>query len=375
MKIAYCIDTLIDGGASDSILLLAEQFVLRKGVDIVIFTRKNERKRKTFIPVQELTGKLLFIKIDNGRFELIHWFRTNLAIFFNDFTQNIKRNKSIPPIIITLCQHPINIYLDFTPQEIKYSSYFVFTSRTSFDLKRYRFIKHKDLVYFGSDHNRIQPKSNYDFVKKESITFGRGSSLNKCPSDMLEIFKQIKNDKKASFLVVGGGANQEQIQDKAEKMGLKQDVILTGFVDISKWFKTLSSMDIFIYQLPEKSYSVIDATLQHAMLAGLPVVFYGPRATSELIIDKKSGFIAKNKNEFVKYAQMLMGDKELRRKIGQNARTRVITDFGIKKTIKNYYSVYRAALKVRSRVESRYRICYTIMYLVKKVLDKMNLKS
>ena len=62
-------------------------------------------------------------------------------------------------------------------------------------------------------------------------------------------------------------------------------------------------------------------TLADAMAMGVPAVgFKSAKAVNELIIDGKSGFLADDIDDFAEKLKMLMLDKELRIKMGKNAR-------------------------------------------------------
>jgi glycosyltransferase involved in cell wall biosynthesis len=62
-----------------------------------------------------------------------------------------------------------------------------------------------------------------------------------------------------------------------------------------------------------------------------------------------NGFLAKTEQEFRKYTEILIKNKELRRKIGKNAKKYVIENFNIKDNYKNWYYAYNQATKRKNK--------------------------
>jgi glycosyltransferase involved in cell wall biosynthesis len=114
----------------------------------------------------------------------------------------------------------------------------------------------------------------------------------------------------------------------------------------------LRSLDVFLYQIPKNSYSAVDGVVQDAMMCELPVVLMGGSGPKELIEHGKSGIIANNRKELVKYCMDLYRSVDLRRAMGKEARKRILSHFDLKHTVELYVRLYddircrnRASLK------------------------------
>ena len=87
---------------------------------------------------------------------------------------------------------------------------------------------------------------------------------------------------------------------------------------IISWLRLLNKFDVFLYHLPEKIYSSIDGTLGDAMLLKKAVVYFGPEAPKERLINGVNGLIAKTEEEITQ-AQKNQSEKvsEMLKEISQ----------------------------------------------------------
>ena len=85
---------------------------------------------------------------------------------------------------------------------------------------------------------------------------------------LIDIFAEIKKIRPdAKLLLVGGGEGMTAIQQKVEKLGLKDSVIFTGIrPDVNR---LLQAMDVFVFP---SLYEGLPVTMVEAQAAGLPCV-------------------------------------------------------------------------------------------------------
>jgi glycosyltransferase involved in cell wall biosynthesis len=139
-------------------------------------------------------------------------------------------------------------------------------------------------------------------------------------------------------VLVGDGPNRKEYEILVEKYGLEDKVIFTGWrKDVTDFYK---AADIFFF--PSRGEGMPGAVME-AMAAGLPIVATDIPAISCLAIDKKSGFLCENTdiNRFVEVIEVLIGNGELRSRMGTNA-LEAIRKFDWKYVIEMYSDLYRS---------------------------------
>ena len=278
--------------------------------------------------------------ITKENYDVIHWWRSTPDKLFSKVVHNLPANRA--PIILTLCQIPVNARYGLTNDEMQYSDIIVFICKAAYDHPSVRWLgeKSRRMIYFGITAFPYNLKSDVREHEKRFV-FGRGSTLNKCPKDMLRVFKDIPIPD-AKFLIAGKGdsCRTEFLERQIKKEKLKERVKMVGQLNRPEWIEFLQGLDVFLYHLPKNIYSAIDGTVQDAMLSELPVVLLNGDGPRELVLHGESGFIAENKQEFIRYCVQLYEDAFLRERIGKAARQRILKNFRRENTIKEYADLY-----------------------------------
>jgi len=135
------------------------------------------------------------------------------------------------------------------------------------------------------------------------------------------------------YTVVGDGTYLNEVKHQIAET--KTNIHFTGF--LSNLRPTLTTSDIFLYY---SHHDVFPTVILEAMASGLPVVTNNIGAVSEIIDNEKDGYVAENDDDYLKYLMNLLGDHELRQKIGQNARAKVEKEFNWYKVAKQFTQLY-----------------------------------
>ena len=296
--------------------------------------------------------------LEKDQFNVIHYFKT---AYYDIFEWTIKAMTScriLIPVITTICQRPSTKGLLLSPYEINKSDALVFIDRSAYNDSLISFIPEykKSCIYFGTPETAIVKTQQLIDEKakrsKESsiIIFGRGSTLSKCPPDMIEVYNKITYPHK-KFIIAGIKQNS-WVEEKAEKYN---DIEVIGTKPFEEWLKICNEFDIFLYYIPKDSHSSIDGTLGQAMLLEKPVVYYGPEAPKERFINGENALIAEEVEQIPELCDRLANDFDLRYRLGKNARLTSIRDFHINTTIKLYNELYD---NVRKRIKLQVKIPY-----------------
>jgi glycosyltransferase involved in cell wall biosynthesis len=152
----------------------------------------------------------------------------------------------------------------------------------------------------------------------------------------IEGLSQLKGDFKA--LIVGDGPDLQKLQGKVKEYGLIDEVIFTGWrTDIPE---VLAATDIFV--LPSYSEGLPIALLE-AMASGKACV------SADIGLPLEHGadailFKPGDSLELTKALNTLLFDKELREKLGKNARKKAEKEFSWEKAVESYLRLFNDLL-------------------------------
>lgn len=321
-----------NGGASKSIRDCATILEQRGyGVHIItsrLSTDKFQENVRIVRTNEDIKSALEVIKVD-----IVLFFKTAKSLLdksiFSRFVSVKKGLGDEVRVITVVCQRPSNPNTVLTPFEIKNSDHLIFIDRTAYNDSLYSFIPEctKSWTYLTIPDDGSNPLDRYlktDYsLKNDEVVFGRGSSFNKCPKNILDPFDKVKFSGKKKFVIVGVPKYPNWLTAKINKRG-KNDVVTYPLMGFDEWMNQVSSFDIGLYCLPKNAHSSIDGTLGQMMRIGLPVIVGGAPAPKERIIHGENGFIADTVPEIAYYAELLANNQELRERIGKAARKSTI---------------------------------------------------
>ncbi len=161
-------------------------------------------------------------------------------------------------------------------------------------------------------------KKTYDFIylgrlEKEKNIFTILSLIQ----DLKKQFPQI------SCCLLGKGSLEKEILQEIKNKKLGQNVFFYGFQKNTVQY--LKKAKAFL--LPSSNEGMSNSLLEAAAYQ-LPVLVYNFPGADEVVVDAKTGFIAKNKQELSRFSQKLLRKPWLIKKMGQKAQNQVLTKFG-----------------------------------------------
>ena len=144
----------------------------------------------------------------------------------------------------------------------------------------------------------------------------------------------------------------------AEQLGVGDRVRFWGEMPLDDWSRFLQGSGIFLYMLPANSYAAVDSTLQDAMKAGVPVIYYGPAGPEELLRHEENSLIARSVEEIPELVERMVNEGELRRRCISNAmfEAEVLKDY--KRIAEGYSRIYMerlaSGIEVREGLRKRF---------------------
>lgn len=204
------------------------------------------------------------------------------------------------------------------------------------------------VVYNGIDPGVTPRKDKAEIRKTLGIRDGTkvigtaGSLIKRKRVDLfIEAFSRLKG-RDVVGLIVGAGSEEGGLKALAAKRGVADRVIFTGFTPDA--ISYINAMDVFV--LPSGKEGLPRVILE-AMLMGRPVVAFDVVGPSELVVDKKTGFLLKDSGwvQIAEAVDALLNDADMMVRMGQAGRQRVVEGFSIDKYIKGVHGVFEEVLK------------------------------
>ncbi len=145
-------------------------------------------------------------------------------------------------------------------------------------------------------------------------------------------------------LTIAGKGPSEPVYKEAEKLGLAQQITISGWVDEEDVQRLLAKADILV--LPSHAEGLSLAVLE-GMAFGLGVITTPVGATSEVITDGKTGILVpvSNIKALASAILRLVNDPVLRHKLGQAAHDRFCREFNIDQYSQEIRDLYLKYLK------------------------------
>jgi len=330
---------------------------LKKKIDIIIITRKFKNTKS-------------YEKIDNIEIYRVPWIK---GFYFRNPSFNFMAflRALFLKFDIILSQGPIATFFAILISKIKRKKVIAIPSGIAFKQPQYKgFIKkilyfiekwvyiRANMVVFLSNAEKNQIKIKLGFIPKNHTIIPTGVVIKKVKKEDIEkikkefnlngviitfvgrliavkgvdlLIKAVKDIKhKINVLIVGDGPERENLENMIKNLGLNRKVIFAGWrTDIPA---ILRATDIFV--LPSYSEGLPIALLE-AMAAGKACVVTDiglPVKNGENAIVIKPGNVAELK-EALEY---LIENKELREKLGKNAKNEA-SKFSWNKAAKKYY--------------------------------------
>jgi sugar transferase (PEP-CTERM/EpsH1 system associated) len=155
---------------------------------------------------------------------------------------------------------------------------------------------------------------------------------------LLHAIARLPEAPSCRLVLIGEGPERAALKELAAQLGLERRVEFSGHRDDVP--QLLQGLDIFV--LPSLSEGMSN-TLLEAMAAGLPVVASDVGGNRELIESERSGLLFPSGDVAALAEQLgrLLGDADLRARLGRAAALRARSEFSMEAMLARYASLYR----------------------------------
>ncbi|MGD0780419.1 MAG: glycosyltransferase family 4 protein [Dehalococcoidales bacterium] len=162
----------------------------------------------------------------------------------------------------------------------------------------------------------------------------------KDPLTLLEACRLLETNFR--LMMVGDGELRDKVEEFVARNNLRDKVTFTG--ERNDIPEILAASDILIL---DSRWEGLPLIIIEAEIAGLPVVASGVGGVPELIEDGVTGFIVppRNPQALANVIQKLLGDANLRHRVGSVAREKALREFTFQRMLTKTQQLYKDILK------------------------------
>ena len=146
---------------------------------------------------------------------------------------------------------------------------------------------------------------------------------------------------KAKLLIVGDGPYRERLENLARRLGVSRSVIFTGRVPAEDVWRLYAAGDVFV---SASTFEVHSMSYLEAQARGLPLLCREDEALRGVLAHGENGLAYRCREEFVDFADRLLGDDALRRRLGERSAA-TAEGFSADAFASSMSEVYRAAIR------------------------------
>lgn len=157
----------------------------------------------------------------------------------------------------------------------------------------------------------------YQLKDKIIFLFLGGLKKRKNVSFLIDLLKEIK-EKNTALLICGSGDEKVALETKVKLLGLENQVKFTGFIEENEKNDYYNLADIVLFPTIKEGFGLLPL---EAGLCGKPTIASDIASIPEVIIDNQTGILAEtnDKRDWLSKINILIHDKKLRSKLGNNA--------------------------------------------------------
>lgn len=204
------------------------------------------------------------------------------------------------------------------------------------ELNEYFGLRNVPVCGNGVDENLFKPSKKVD---GDYILYVGRISIKKGIIDLINVFEQICDEYSTKLLIVGKGELYHELNKKVLLKKLDDKVIFCGHKNINELIAIYQKATLFI---SPSHYETGPLTLLEAMSCGKPVIATNVGIAQECINNYKNGILIEPKSlkDMEDAISLLLDNKNLRDKLGKNARKTILENYTWSKVVDKYEVFY-----------------------------------
>lgn len=319
------------GGTGAFVGYLAEELV-KRGHNVTLFASGNSKTSAKLKAITEthftngFSDPLEYLNIANAfrkarDFDVIHCAASFRSLIFSDLVKT--------PSIHML---DYGEYFDHERKVIENyrNANFVTISKT---MQNFLDVNWKGVVYHGIDIKKFP----FQEEKQDYLLFLGRLTPQKGPDAAIRVAKKL-----GMKLILAGKkspADNQYLSEKVEPFINNKQIKYVGEADFETKIELFKNAKCLLHPLDKNYIEAFGITLIEAMACGTPVVAFNRGAVSEIIEDKKTGFVIETEKEMVDAVKNLDSISK------EACRKRVEENFTVEKMVDEYEELYTQILK------------------------------
>ncbi len=152
----------------------------------------------------------------------------------------------------------------------------------------------------------------------------------------MQLLKSVRPD--AHLLIIGDGPKRDDLEEFSKHYGLDVRIHFLGHQPNAD--RLIASVDLFWLA---SDFEGMSNSLSEAISAGVACVVSDIAPNRELVTDGEHGrvFPVGDSPELCRISSALLADDDLRKRLGQAAKDRMLTEFSVQKMVDSYADIYR----------------------------------
>lgn len=204
---------------------------------------------------------------------------------------------------------------------------------------------------FGVNISKFTPNK----IEKHEIIIGTIKTLEEKYGIqyLVKAFKEVKerNEELNIKLRIGGtGSQEDYLKELTKKLSIDDDVSFLGFVNPDDVVREFQNFDVAVFPSTLDSESFGVAAVE-AEACGIPVVVTDIGGLMESTKPNVTSLVAKKKSveDLAEKIEMLVKNKELRIKMGNDARKFVEENYNLEENFKQVDEIYKSVVNVHKK--------------------------
>ncbi len=285
--------------------------------------------------------------IEDSDLVILHWWHNPvMAKFLSEFPQVSIR--MILWVHVSGCTYPM-LKIEFVKnfQKVLFATKYTFDNPYWNDSEKIFLNKRATLVYglgkldFGK---KVQKNSSDRFV----IGYVGTLNYSKLHPEFVNYCKAVVDKiPKAYFVVVGNLEEAKELLRDVNLSEIKDRFEFTGFVNNVD--EQLERFDVFASPLNPYHFGATENAILEPMSKGIPVICLNQGAERYLILDRQTGMLVNDIQEYAESMEYLYNNPEERKRIGDNAIEYIQDEFSFKKNMDRFNLAVLDSLKIKKK--------------------------
>ena len=161
---------------------------------------------------------------------------------------------------------------------------------------------------------------------------------------VLKALSLIPENVNFKLIVVGNGPMRQEWEKLAAKWGVQKKVNFLGYVSHEEKLRVLRKISALVLPSFFEGFGIV---ILEAWAFKKPVIVADVSPLNEIVEHGRDGFVADpyNPKEWAKYIKMLLEDRDLARKIGENGYRKLIDQYTVEKIVSKFEQLYKEVAK------------------------------